>query len=265
MTAQPLPYVRFLIPVVVIMTLLGSTASGGARVYIDIDSPSFTKFPIAVTDFRRADPSADAAETVRFLTASLSQYLEMTGFFTIIPRGAFLADPARDNRVAFSDWTAIGTEYLVVGGLKVVNGMITGDMRLYDVVRGELVLEKAFSGRVQEKESLARELAAAILQALTGDGGVFSTRLAFVVKKGDVAEVHTIDFTGKTRERITNLQSLTLSPRWSPDGKRLSFTSYRDGNPDLYIADLKTGAIQKISSRPGLNLSGSWSPDGKKI
>lgn len=245
-------------------TFLGA-ARIDARVYIDIDSPSFTKFPIAVADFRKGDSTAAAADISSFLSTGIARYLEITGFFHIIPTQAFLADPARDNRIAFSDWTAIGAEYLVVGGWRYSNGVIKAQLRLYDVVRGELLLEKTFSRPVLDKERLARDMAASILQVMTGDGSILFTCIAFVLKKGSEGEIYTVDFAGNTITRITNLHSLTLAPRWSPDGRRLSFTSYRDGNPDLYVADLQTGEVRKISFHPGLNLSGSWSPDGRKI
>ena len=64
---------------------------------------------------------------------------------------------------------------------------------------------------------------------------------------------------------ITSNGSINLKPIWSPSGTEVSFTSYREGNPDLYVADLKQGKIRRLSNRMGINVGGVWSPDRTKM
>jgi len=253
----------------VFLCLFGLPATATARVYIDIDTPGFQKFPIAVTDFNKMSKDKGGDELPAWFSDTLSTYLNMTGFFNIISKKAFLEYPAGAPQgyetINYTNWTMIGAEYLVRGTFRLSSQSLTAEVRLYDVVKGELLANNRYAGKPEEKIKMIRKMAGDILLTLSGDGGIFNTRIAFALKKGPNSEIQTINFDGTGLTQITQFKSLTLSPRWSPDGGRLSFTSYKDGNPDLYIRDMKSGSLQKASRRPGLNLSGAWSPDGKRI
>ncbi len=151
----------------------------------------------------------------------------------------------------FADWTAIGAEYLIKGGFQTDGRQLTTEFRLFDVVKGELIVGKRYVGTTDDKNRMVVQFANEVLQALTGEAGLFDTRIAFVKKSGNTSDLYTINFDGSDLRRITNYNSLTLSPRWSPDGRRLAFTCYKDGNPDIYLRDLRAGSTEKIVSYPG--------------
>lgn len=253
---------------VLIMLLWGSGAAA-QRVYIDISSPAFQRFPAAVADFE--DLGSDAAKDglSTWFSAELGRYLDMTGYMRMIPRGAFLENPAQfaysTGKVSFPDWTVIGAEYLVKGGYSQRGPYLRAEFRLYDTVRGERIVEKRYDGRLDEQKELVRRMARDITQALTGDGSVFDTKIAFVAKQGQSSDIYTINFDGSGLTKVTNFGSVTLSPRWSPDGETIGFISYKDGNPDLYFRRLLDYSTRKVSGFRGLNLLGGWSPDGKKL
>jgi TolB protein len=239
---------------------------GLAKDYIDIDAPNFQKFPIAITDFTKAGTDGDKEGLAAWFPNSLSKYLDMTGYFNLVPRKAFLEDPARSQgNINFGDWTTIGSDYLVKGHFSSQGRDLSVEMRLYDTVRGVLMREKKYKGKTTDRNDMVIQFVNEILVVLTGERGVFNTQIAYVQKQGRNSEIRTVTFDGTAQRQLTNYRSLTLAPRWSPDGKWISFTSYRDGNPDFYIAGLKGGPGKKVSSYPGLNLSGAWSPDGRKI
>lgn len=250
--------------------VLSPVGAGAAeRVYIDIDSPNFQKFPLAVANFYQLSPGPEGAEFARELARSLSEMLELTRFFHLIPPDAFLEDPVRADSTLrgthFPDWRAVGAEYLVKGAYQVRGRDLTVDFRLFDVVRGEIVRDRRLTGASADWKDMVRKFAGEILFALTGEGGVFDTKIAFVLKTGRQGEIHTVNFDGSGLSRLTQWRSLTLSPRWSPGGRYLTYTSYRDGNPDLYVQSYPGGATKKIAAFPGLNLAGPWSPDGKRL
>ena len=61
--------------------------------------------------------------------------------------------------------------------------------------------------------------------------------------------------------QVTKDRSIVVGPRWAPDAKRLTYTSYKRGYPNVYL----TGRGKPISSHAGLNASGMISPDGKSL
>ncbi len=255
--------------VYILLILLCADFSAFGKVYIDINSPAFQKFPIAITDFKRAGEESRQLDLSIWFSDNLAKYLNMTGFFNIISKNAFLENQKQTGSTAegirFADWTAIGAEYLVKGSYLYSGKELVTEFRLYDVIKGEVITAKRYTGTIEDKSEMVRKFAGEILYALTGDKGVFDTKIAFVLKKGQTSSIYTINFDGTDLARVTNHQSLTLSPRWSPDGKYISFTSYKDGNPDLYIKAINSAKAEKVAGFEGINLSGSWSNDGKKL
>lgn len=240
-----------------------------AIVYIDINAPSFQKFPIAITDFKKTEGDLRKEDLSVWFSDTLGKYLTMTGFFNNISKKAFLEDQSQAKKskesIDFSSWTAISADYLVKGGYRYAGGNLNAEFRLYDVTKGELIVGKQFTCKIEDKLYIIRQFAREILLALTGDGDVFDTKIAYVMKTGRTSDVYVINFDGANLAKVTNERSLTMTPRWSPDGKYISYTSYSSGNPDLYIKPLYATGTKKIAGFQGINLSGSWSRDGTKI
>jgi len=244
--------------------------SVAAKVYIDVDSPSFQLFPIAVCDFYLTDTNAMKSQDSGIALADeVKKYLTMTGFFNPLSKKSFLEEQKAGEppvaNINFSDWSMIGADYLLKGSLSISDRGIIVECRFFDVIRGELIFSKKYNAPVGEQKILSRSIASDILFALTGDEGDFNTKIAFVAKKGIKADIYTVNYDGSDLKALTNHQSIIIAPRWSPDGRFLAFTSFKDGNPEVYIRDLKNGSERKVASFEGINLCGYWSPDGQKI
>ena len=242
-----------------------------AKVYIDIDSPSFQQFPIAICDFQNPAGSVNkSTDSGIALADDIKRHLTMTGIFNILNKKSFLEEKnpspvAATENIRFSDWAIIGADYLLRGNITQNDKELIVESRLYDVTRGELLFGKKYKSRINEHKTVARMVASDILFALTGDEGEFNTRIAFVSKKNSQADIYTINYDGSEMKNVTNHKSIVIGPRWSPDGRYLAFTSYRDGRPEGYVRDLKNGTDKKVASFEGLNLCGSFSPDGNKL
>jgi TolB protein len=104
------------------------------------------------------------------------------------------------------------------------------------------------------------------VRAMTGKPGFFASRLAFIGERTGKPEVHTGDlFLGEVKQ-ITSDRALAMTPRWSPDGRRLIYTSYfRSGYPDIFLMDL--GSLQRNTfvSFKGTNSGARFSPDGNNV
>jgi len=242
-----------------VLTVAFVTVAGG-RVYLDIESPSFQRVPIAISPFPNLSPSGNTAFGPK-ITEGLSSLLALTGFFSLIPPAAFLDKSARQPD--FAQWVAVGAEYLVAGSYLTSGTNTVTELRLYDVAKGEQILSSRYPGI--DADGVTRKMARDILHTLSGDGGVFLTRLAYIGRIGRATEVCTVRFEGKDRKVLTKTKSLNFSPRWSHNGRYLAFTSYREHGTVLVICDTAQGTTRVITSYPGLNLPGSWSRDDRSL
>jgi len=253
----------------IILSLVLWNSPGLSKVYIDIDSPAFQRFPIAIPDFKDMGDGADRDKLAGKLAEELTKTLAITGYFRIITPKAFIEDARTAGITAdtidFSDWTGIGSEFLIKGGIHYGEKNVSVEFRLFDVVEGKLITGKKYWGTSEETNVMVRKFAGEILLALTGERGVFDTKIAFTGKRGKISDLFVINFDGSGFQQLTHHKTITLLPHWSADGKKLAYTSYKRGNPDFYIMDLSNGKIRRVTSYKGLNLSGPWSPDGHRI
>ncbi|HRT28032.1 MAG TPA: hypothetical protein P5573_07950, partial [Syntrophales bacterium] len=243
----------------VLVVLFVSLLPVYGKVYIDIDSPTIQKFPIAVADFKNLGQAPDRENLSAWFADRLGNALQLTGFFNVIQRKTFFEDPVKSGITAetiqFSDWTVIGAESLIKGGFQLNGSDLTVEFRLFDVVQGRLLTGKRYTGKPGDREEMVLRFAEEVLLQLTGERGVFDTKVAFAGKEGNLSEIYTVNFDGSGLKKLTNFRSLTLLPRWSPDGREMTFTSYRDGNPDVYLLDLISGKVRKLLEFSGLNLA----------
>lgn len=255
--------------ILTLLLLFCFCSSTRAKVYIDIDSPTFLKFPIALAGFRNLDGENDPEHLSTRLQELLAKDLEITGLFSIIPERILVADskrtPYEPGEIPFAQWAATGAEYLISGGFSTKDRQLSVECRLYDVVKGGSITGKRYNGGMRDGKRIIHQCAGDILTVLTGGEDIFATRIAFVLKQGKASEIYTINFDGSDLVRLTNFQSITLSPRWSPGGRYVSLVSFWNGNPDIYILDTMGSTARRILNFKGLNLPGAWSPDGEKM
>ncbi|MEA2013973.1 MAG: Tol-Pal system beta propeller repeat protein TolB, partial [Thermodesulfobacteriota bacterium] len=244
------------------------SSSACGKVYIDINSPAFQKFPVAIPEFKNLGKPGTEKMLSAWFANQLSRSLKITGFFEVISKDAFLenqdnTDPTAEA-IDFSNWYSIGSDFLIKGGFNCNGNRIAVEFRLFDTIEGKLITGKKYWGNPEEKKTMVLRFANEILLALTGRAGVFDTKIAFVGKRDNCSEIYTINFDGSDPVKITTTDSLTLLPYWSPSGAEISFTSYMNDNPDCYIINLASRKTRTISSFRGLNILTSWSPDGSK-
>jgi TolB protein len=66
-----------------------------------------------------------------------------------------------------------------------------------------------------------------------------------------------------SRTRVAEYRGLNSAPVFSPDGNRLALVLSRDGNAEIYVKDLLTGALRRITRYPSaIDTEPSWTPDG---
>lgn len=234
-----------------------------AHEYIDISDPFIKKVPIAIPMFKAMSGKPEEAQIAAKASELMTDTLEFTGYFKMIAPAAFLEAPHKTGIVAsalnFGNWTVVGAELLVTGGILVSDGIIEMECRLFDTFKQRLLVGKRYKGRETDLRRMVRRFCSEVVYSLTGNKGIFDSKIAFVSNGSGNKEIYVCDFDGYHPERVTHANAIALSPAWSSDGNWLAYTSYEKGKPDLYIRHLKEkrGAVVAFK---GSNITPAWLP-----
>ncbi|MGD9107379.1 MAG: Tol-Pal system beta propeller repeat protein TolB [Desulfobacterales bacterium] len=243
--------------------MIGTGTCGAGYDYIDITHPFLRKIPIAIPVFKQIHPGDATERLSRAASNLLAETLDFTGYFKILDRAAFLVDMQTVISLAhvnFHNWTSIGAELLVTGGVLIQGDQVETELRLYDTFKEKLLVGKRYKGLIKDQRKIVRRFCSEIIFFLTGDKGIFNSEIAFVSKNSGNKEIYICEFDGHSPRQVTHLNSITLSPKWSSDGRWLAYTSYAKGKPDLYIKHLREKRGTVIS-RKGINITPAWVPD----
>ena len=105
-----------------------------------------------------------------------------------------------------------------------------------------------------------------VVEATLQSRGFFAGKLAFVGKQRGASEIYTSDLLFNRVTPVTRDRALVTGPKWSPDGRRIVYTTYfKTGFPDVYMIDLGTGRRVPIATFKGTNTGASFSPDGRRL
>ncbi len=261
----------------ILLAILALTASLGigifsiqAQVKGLIVGPGAERYPIAVSPLKNLGPQVDDPRFSEGIAVTIARDLDLSGWFRVIDRAAYLEDPQTSGITVgafdFRDWSTLGVEALVKGGFEVREGKLILEFRLFDVFQRRQIVGKRYTGTVQDFRRMAHKFVDEIIFQFTGVRGAFDTRITYVSTAGGrFKEIYVVHLDGTGRVQVTNNRTINLSPSWSPDGRRLLYTSFKDGKPKVYQFDLSSRKDSELSARKGLNLGGSWSSDGKRI
>lgn len=230
-----------------------------AVVYLDISSPETRKISMAVPYFLDKQNREIVQDPGKKMAAQLTRALDFHGFVAVI-------DPSQYGGGQDADWQKLGAEFTVLADYELKGNEISLELRLIDIQAGQMILGRKFQGAVAKNKVMIRKFCDEVVLKLTGEAGVSLSKIAFVSNSTGFKEIYIADALGDEVKQLTKHEFLALSPRFSPDGDTLAYTSYHRGNPNLYITNLTEGkTTQPISRRSGLNMAPAWSPDGQTM
>ena len=249
-----------------ILTLLLSPAALYAQSgYVEVTASGNRLLKMAVAPPRSLDP-LHSSESVKLVSEVISFDMNMSGVVTAESRTQLpvLKDlsPADIDSVP---WLNAGFDLLVRCEYTLKDELLTIEFRLFDVVNRKSITAKRYLGTSKDMRRFSHSFADEILRAITGESGIFTTRISYVSTQTGNKEIYVMDWDGHNPLPLTKNGSINLNPDFSPDGREIIFTSYKRGNPDLYRRALSNTAELSLSSRQGLNITGNWSPDGSKV
>ena len=204
------------------------------------------------------------------IAAIVEADLERSGLFRATPRRDMLAFPSRSSEVYYRDWRMLGTEYLVVGSMRAIDGgRYELEFSLLNVTAQKREFKHSVRGRANEMRDLAHLVSDKVYQAITGIKGAFSTRIAYVTATRTNGKftyrLNVADADGAREKLMLESPQPIMSPSWAPNGKDLAYVSFETGRPAVFRQNLVTGARQQLTNFKGLNGAPSWSPDGSKM
>lgn len=239
-----------------LLFLAALSVGGGAhaQLRVDISGTGAQQYPVAIADFSGDSAGVQVSEIIR---ADLTR----SGQFRLITTSG--ATLGFTTPIAFDEWRTRGADFLAYGTVtRLADGRYEIKYKLADTVKRGPLDENAVIGTDKELRRMAHQIADRIYEKITGVRGVFSTRIAYVLKRGKTFELQIADADGQNPQVALRSGEPIISPAWSPDGSRLAYVSFESGKPVVYVHELATSKRFPVANYKGNNSAPAWSPDG---
>ncbi len=241
-------------------SLLLSAGSAAATLTIEIVGAGANQIPVAIVPFRAEEGLAQR------ITPVVAADLARSGLFKTVDSGGMTPVPYEPEQLNYAQWRARGAEAVVIGSVsKAPDGRYDIRFRVMDAVKQTQIAGFVYFATESQLRLTAHKIADVIYEKLTGDTGVFATRISYVVKRGARFELHVADSDGFGAQSVLGSNEPIISPAWSPDGTRLAYVSFEQKKPVVYVQSLTTGSRQAVAAFRGSNSAPAWSPDGKRL
>lgn len=231
-----------------------------APLTIEIIGGGANQIPITVL------PLAGEDRFIERISQVVSADLQRSGMFRLGSVGSVRPLPAEPSEINYRYWRNEGTETMVLG--KVIersDGRVEVQFRMMDVAKQSQILGFSYTVTVPQLRVTAHKIADMIYEKLTGDPGVFATKICFVTKNDKRFELQVADSDGYNASFILAHREPIISPQWSPDGSRIAYVSFERQKPIVFVHNLLDGTRTVLANYPGSNSAPSWSPDGRKL
>ena len=261
------------------LIMLGAGAAAGALaglspqratavLKLDVTSGNVQPIPIAVPDFvsvATQDPAAG-----RNVSQIIASNLQRSGLFAPIDQAAYIEKILTiDALPRFADWRQINAQALVTGRVTQGDGRLKAEFRLWDVFAGQQLHGQQYTTTPDNWRRIAHIISDAIYERLTGEKGYFDSRVVFVDESGPkdrrIKRLALMDQDGANVRYLTRGDDLVLTPRFSSTADTITYMSYGQGDPKVYLMNIETGQRELLSNFPGMSFSPRFSPDSQRV
>lgn len=229
-----------------------------AQFRVEVTGVGLTQLPIALAPFR------GEAQSPQRISAIVQADLERSGQFrSIDAAGAALDEVSRPD---MAQWRQKSADSLVTGSItRLADGRYDIRFRLWDVVRAQDLGGQSFVVSQGDLRLVAHRIADFVYEKLTGERGVFSTRIGYVTKAGGRYSLWVADADGENAQAALSSPEPIISPAWAPNGTQLAYVSFESRKPVVYVHDVASGRRRLIANFRGSNSAPAWSPDGRQL
>jgi TolB protein len=227
-----------------------------AQLTIEITGTGANRIPVAIASFE------GEAVLPKGVTDVVRSDLERSGMFKLVLAPSALGETAA---VDAAEWKSRGADALAVGTVRPAGDRFEVRFRLHDTVKAVQLGGLSLSMSAAQNRATGHKIADFIYEKLVGEPGVFSTRIAYVVKSGSRYELQVADADGMNAQTALSSAEPIISPTWSPDGTRLAYVSFEKKKPVIYVHSVVTSQRQIVANFKGSNSAPAWSPDGRKL
>ncbi|MBU0510011.1 Tol-Pal system beta propeller repeat protein TolB [bacterium] len=254
----------------IVLLFFVSLAGYAQPITLRMETRSVARMEIVVMPFHAARDSAFAGELPKTLRDIVNGDLGYCGYFNVIEPEDLPPDTLVKVKRVGKTYDTLrvftgSTAARVHGSVTVEWNGVTAGIAIFQPPIKDPIHIKDFRFKADDLRAAGHEIATWITRMVTGEEGAFTSKIVFVVKTGDNKNLWIMDWDGSNPRSLTQDRTLNMSPTWAPDGKTLYFTSFRDGNADVFRYDLPTGKVTSFVATPRVDSAPCVSSDGEWI
>ncbi|MFM2396696.1 MAG: hypothetical protein RLZZ434_1278, partial [Pseudomonadota bacterium] len=214
---------------------------------------------IAIVPFAQSQANSDN------LSQIIQADLKRSGLFRLLETAGVVSRPSDISQIKYAEWVALQAQAIAVGKVEILPGnRFNVSFQLVDVLKQSQLASVQYNVTANQLRGTAHKIADVIYQKLTGETGLFSSRIAYVAKLNGRYALRVADVDGENGVTMVSSKEPIISPTWSPDGSKMAYVSFEKKKPIIYIQTL-SGQRTVLASFKGNNSAPAWSPDGSKL